>query len=63
MQLLDSMGDGRYATLQMRARRPLGDRLFIAMAWEYEWSDFSIESGITSEWRWEVGWRLGPAED
>jgi hypothetical protein len=62
LQLLDSLSDGRYASLELRIRQPLGERLYLAMGWNYVWSDFAIESGITSEWRWDIGWRFGPTE-
>jgi len=61
LQLLDSFADGRYASLELRVRHPLGERLYVAMGWNYVWSDFAIESGFTSEWRWDIGWRFGPA--
>ena len=60
LQMLDSFGDGRYANLEFRLRHPLGQRFYLALAWNYNFSDFDIESGIKSEWRWEIGWRLGP---
>jgi hypothetical protein len=63
VQIFDALGEGRYVSLRMRVRRPLGDRLYTALAWEYDWSDFAIESGITSEWSWEIGWRLGHEKD
>jgi hypothetical protein len=62
MQLLDSLSDGRYASLELRLRQPLSERLYVALAWHYVWSDFTIESGITSEWRWDIGWRFGATE-
>lgn len=58
--VLDSLGDGRYANLEMRLRQPLGDRLYLALVWNYAWSDFDIEPGVRSEWRWDLGWRFGP---
>ena len=62
LQALDTLSDGRYATLDLRWRKPLGDRLYLALVWRYIWSDVDIESGFTSEWRWDVGWRFGPGE-
>lgn len=59
LQMLDSLGDGRYANLELRLRQPVGERLYLGVLWNYVWSDFDIESGIRSEWRWEVGWRFG----
>lgn len=59
LQMLDSLGDGRYANLELRLRQPMGERLYLGVLWNYVWSDFDIESGIRSEWRWEVGWRFG----
>jgi hypothetical protein len=58
--VLDSLGDGRYAYLELRLRQPLGERLFLALVWNYAWSDFDIEPGVRSEWRWDLGWRFGP---
>ncbi len=58
--LLDSLGDGRYANLELRLRQPLGERLYLALVWDYAWSDFDIEPGLRSEWRWDLGWRFGP---
>jgi hypothetical protein len=58
--VLDSLGDGRYAYLELRMRQPLGDRLYLALVWNYAWSDFDIEPGVRSEWRWDLGWRFGP---
>lgn len=62
LQLADTMGDGRYADLDIRLRKPLTDRLFVAVGWSYVWSEFAIESGYQSEWRWELGWRLGDVD-
>lgn len=56
LQFLDSLGEGRYANLAFQMRHPLGEHLYLALAWNYVWSDVDIESGITSEWRWVVGW-------
>ena len=61
--MLDSLGDGRYANLELRLRQPLGERLFLALVWGYAWSDFDIEPGVRSEWRWDLGWRFGPDAD
>jgi hypothetical protein len=58
--LLDTLGDGRYANVELRLRQPLGDRLYLALVWDYAWSDFDIEPGVRSEWRWDLGWRFGP---
>ena len=58
--MLDSLGDGRYANLELRLRQPLGERLYLALVWEYAWNDFDIEPGVRSEWRWDLGWRFGP---
>lgn len=57
LQALDSFQDGRYAALDLRLRHALGERFYLALAWNYLWSDVDIESGITSEWRWVLGWR------
>ena len=62
LQALDSFQDGRYAALDLRLRHALGERLYLALAWNYLWSDVDIESGITSEWRWVLGWRSDPRE-
>lgn len=62
LQFLDSLGQGRYANLEFRLRQPLGERLYLALVWKYAWSDFDIESGVKSEWRWDLGWRFGPGE-
>lgn len=59
LQMLDSLGDGRYANLELRLRQPVGERVYLGVLWNYVWSDFDIESGIRSEWRWEIGWRFG----
>jgi hypothetical protein len=61
--VLDSVGDGRYADLELRLRQPLGERLYLALVWDYAWSDFDIEPGVRSEWRWDLGWRFGPDAD
>lgn len=60
MQYLDSFDDGRYANLDLRLLHPLTERLQLALTWRYLWSDVAIESGITSEWRWEIIWRPRP---
>jgi hypothetical protein len=60
LQLLDSFGDGRYANLEFRLRHPLSEHLYLALTWNYVWSDVDIESGITSEWRWVLGWQSKP---
>lgn len=57
LQVLDSFDNGRYANLDFRLQQPLGEHLYLALAWNYVWSDVDIESGITSEWRWVLGWR------
>lgn len=57
LQLLDSFDDGRYANLDLRVQHPLSDTLQIGLAWRYLWSDVAIDSGISSEWRWEITWR------
>lgn len=57
LQLLDSLGDGRYGDLALQLRHPLSERLYLALAWDYEWSDFDIESGVSSEWHWVLGWK------
>ena len=57
LQVLDALGNGRYANLDFRLQHPLGEHLYLALAWNYVWSDVDIESGITSEWRWVLGWR------
>lgn len=62
LQVLDSLGQGRYANLAFRMRQPLSERLYLALAWNYVWSDFDIEAGVKSEWRWDIGWRFGPDE-
>lgn len=62
LQALDSFQDGRYAALDLRLRRDLGHRLYLALAWNYLWSDVDIESGVTSEWRWVLGWRSDASE-
>lgn len=62
MQYLDTLGNGRYGTLAVRVTRPLTERLFVSLGWDYVWSDFDIESGISSEWRWDIGWRFGATE-
>ena len=61
LQVLDTMGSGRYGTMALRVRRPLTEKIFISTGWNYIWSDFDIESGFSSEWRWDIGWRFGPA--
>ena len=61
--MLDTLGEGRYAKLELRLRQPLGERLFLALVWDYAWSDFDIEPGVRSQWRWDLGWRLGPDAD
>jgi hypothetical protein len=60
LQALDTLGNGRHVDLELRIRHPLTERIFISMGWDYVWSDFDIESGITSVWRWDMGWRFGP---
>jgi hypothetical protein len=62
LQFFDTLGDGRYATLELRVRHPLGERLYVALGWNYVWSNFNIENGMKSEWRWDIGWRFGPPE-
>lgn len=59
LQLADTLGDGRYVDFEIRLRKPLTKRLFVSMSWNYVWSEFAIESGHLSEWRWDVGWRFG----
>jgi hypothetical protein len=62
LQYLDTLGNGRYGTVAVRVTHPLTERLFVSLGWDYVWSDFDIESGISSQWRWDLGWRFGPAE-
>lgn len=62
LQVLDALDNGRYANLDFRLQHPLGEHLYLALAWNYVWSDVDIESGITSEWRWVLGWRSQPEE-
>lgn len=57
LQLLDSLDDGRYANLDLRLQHPLTETLQLGLAWRYLWSDVAIDSGISSEWRWEITWR------
>jgi hypothetical protein len=57
LQFLDTLGEGRYADLALQLRHPLGEHLYLALAWDYTWSDFDIESGVTSEWHWVLGWK------
>jgi hypothetical protein len=57
VQLLDSFRGGRYATLEARLRHDFGEHLYVALAWNYLWSDVEIESGLSSQWRWVLGWR------
>ncbi len=57
LQLLDSLDDGRYANLDFRLEHPITDHVRLALAWRYVWSDVNIETGISSEWRWEIAWR------
>ncbi len=56
LQLLDTLGDGRYGDLALQLRHPLSDELYVALTWDYTWSQFDIESGISSEWHWVLGW-------
>lgn len=60
LQWLDSLDDGRYANLELRLRHPLGERLYLALVWNYVWSDVNIETGFTSEWQWVLGWQSKP---
>ena len=60
--LLESGSDGRFAAAEVRLRRSLGERLYMALGWNYVWSNFEIEPGVKSEWRWDIGWRFGPPE-
>jgi len=62
MQYLDTLGNGRYGTAAVRVTNPLTERMFVSLGWDYVWSDFDIESGITSVWRWDIGWRFGATE-
>lgn len=57
LQYLDSLDDGRYANLDFRLQHPLTDSLQVGLTWRYLWSDVAIDSGISSEWRWEITWR------
>jgi hypothetical protein len=57
LQVLDSLGEGRYADLALQLRQPLGEHLYLALAWDYTWSDFDVESGVSSEWHWVLGWK------
>lgn len=58
--VLDAFGEGQYANLELRLRQPLGERLYLALVWNYAWSNLDIEPGLRSEWRWDIGWRFGP---
>jgi hypothetical protein len=57
LQLLDSLDDGRYANLDLRVQHPITSSLNIGLVWRYLWSDVDIDTGISSEWRWEITWR------
>jgi hypothetical protein len=60
LQLLDTLGEGRYGDLALQLRHPLGEHLYLALAWDYTWSDFDVESGVSSEWHWVLGWKSRP---
>jgi hypothetical protein len=59
VQVLQSPGKGRYVNVDVSVRQPLSDRLYLAFVWDYVWSNFEVESGIKSVWRWEMGWQFG----
>jgi hypothetical protein len=60
LQALESFDDGSYVNLEMRLRRPLSEHFFVGVGWNYAWSDVELESGVTSKWRWDFGWKLDP---
>ena len=60
LQALESFDDGSYVNLEMRLRRPLSEHFFVGVGWNYSWSDVELESGVTSKWRWDFGWKLDP---
>lgn len=59
LQWLDSFDDGGYANLLFRLQHPLARNLKLGLVWRYVWNDVDVESGVSSEWRWELTWRPG----
>jgi putative salt-induced outer membrane protein YdiY len=60
LQALESFNDGSYVNLDLRLRRPMSEHFFVGVGWNYAWSDVELESGVTSKWRWDFGWKLDP---
>ncbi len=56
LQILSAAHGNTYAISQLRLKRPLTPRVYLAVDWLYSWSHVDIESGIKSEWRWVLGW-------
>lgn len=61
LQVLDSLGDGRYGGAAFRISRPLSEHLVLSLGWDYAWTGLAVESGVTSVWRWDLSWRFGGA--
>ena len=63
VEQLNASAGNRYGIAELRLKRPLTERLYIALDWLYTASHVEIESGVSSEWRWVIGWSFDSASD
>ncbi|MCE5232529.1 MAG: DUF481 domain-containing protein [Mizugakiibacter sp.] len=60
LQALSAGKGNSYVIMQARLKRPLTERLYIALDWLYTNSRIPLESGVISQWRWVIGWSFDP---
>ena len=63
VEQLNASAGNRYGIAEIRLKRPLTERLYVALDWLYTASHVEIESGVSSEWRWVIGWSFDSALD
>lgn len=57
---LNASAGSRYAISEIRLKRSLTERLYLALDWIYTMSRTPVETGVSSEWRWVIGWSFDP---
>ena len=57
---LNASAGSRYAISEIRLKRSLTERLYLALDWVYTLSHTPVETGVSSEWRWVIGWSFDP---
>jgi len=63
LEQLNASAGNRYGIAEFRLKRPVTERLYVALDWLYTSSHVEIESGVSSEWRWVIGWTFDPHPD